>query len=431
MQITRETITPTKVKLTVVTDPELLAGVKDEVVALMGRSVKVQGFRPGKAPKHLIEKQIDQTALQSEFMEQAVNRAYVAALQSEKIRPATQPQITISKFVPFDTLEFTAELEAVGEIKLADYKKIKLARKPVAVTQAQIDAVMADLRGRVAEKQDVTRPVASGDQATIDFAGVDTKTKEPISGADGKAYPLLVGSNSFIPGFEKNIIGMNPSDNKDFTITFPADYSVQALQKREVTFSVTVQSVQEVKEAKLDDVFAAKVGPFKTLKELQTDVKKQLTSEAEVQNRRNFENELLETIANKSSVAIPESLINEEIDRLEEEEKRNLVYRGQTWQEHLDSEGETEDTHRTKNREPAELRVKAGLVLGEIADKEDIDVSPEEVEMRVQLLKGQYKDVSMQAELDKPENRRDIASRMLSEKTIQKLTDYVTTVSPR
>jgi trigger factor len=424
MQITRESTTPTKIKLTITADKALLDAVKAEVVALMGRSVKIQGFRAGKAPKHLIEKQIDQSVLQSEFMEQAVNRAYVDALQSEKIRPTAQPAITVSKFVPFDTLEFTAEFDAVGKIKLADYKKIKLDPKPVKVTKEQIDAVMADLKGRIADKEDVKRAVKSGDQATIDFAGIDAKTREPISGGDGKDYPLLIGSNSFIPGFEENVIGMKADDTKDFEIIFPADYGVATLQKRNVVFTVTVKSVQAIKEPKLDDAFAAKVGPFTTMAELTADIKKQLTHEATDQNRRNFENELLETLANKSTVAIPAGLIEEEITRLEEEEKRNLVYRGQTWQEHLDAEGETDETHREKNREPATLRVKAGLVLGEIADIEQIDVTPEELEMRIQLLKGQYTDVAMQAELDKPENRRDIASRILSEKTIQKLAEY-------
>ncbi len=424
MQTTRQTLTPTKIKLSITADQTLIDAVKADVVAVLGKNIKLQGFRAGKAPKNLVEKQIDQRLLEAEFLEQAVNRAYVDAVQSEKLRPVSQPQVTISKFVPYTTLEFTAELDVIGEIKLADYKKIKLTQKPAKVTPEQIDAVIADLKARVADKEDVARAVKSGDQATIDFSGVDAKTKEPISGADGKDYPLLIGSNSFIPGFEENVIGMKPDETKDFKITFPDDYNVQTLQKRKVVFTITVKSVQAVKQPKLDDAFAAKVGPFKTFAELKADIKQQLTAEAETQSRRNFENELLETIAEKSEVAIPDSLIDEEIDRLEEEEKRNLVYRGQTWQEHLDEEGQTEETHRDKNRQPATQRVKAGLVLGQIADKEQIDVSPEELEMRLQLLKGQYKDVAMQAELDKPENRRDIASRLLSEKTIQTLADY-------
>jgi len=426
MHVQTEQINPTRIKLTITADTELLHAVKDEVVTLLGQNVKLQGFRAGKAPKHLIEKAIDPNTLQTEFLEQAVNRAYVNALQTEKVRPAAQPEIVIQKFVPFETLQFSAELDAVGEIKLADYKKIKLAPKPVEIKKEQIDSVLADLQGRIADKVDVDRAVKSGDQATIDFAGVDAKTKEPIQGADGKAYPLLVGSNSFIPGFEDEVIGVKAGETKEFEITFPADYGVQALQKKKVIFTITVQSVQEVQQPKLDDDFAAKVGPFKTMAELKADIKKQLTSEAEVQNRRNFENELIETIANKSKVDVPKAMIDEEVMRLEEEEKRNLVYRGQTWQEHLDEEGTTEEEHRAKNREPAEGRVKAGLVLGEIADKEDIQVTEDELEIRLMQLRSQYTDAAMQAELDKPENKRDIVNRIISEKTIAKLTEYAT-----
>ena len=151
-----------------------------------------------------------------------------------------------------------------------------------------------------------------------------------------------------------------------------------------------------------------------------------MTAEKQQEADRAFDNELLEKIAAKTTVAIPKALIEQEIDRMEEEEKRNVVYRGQTWQEHLDAEGLTAEAHREKQREGAELRVKAGLVLGEIADKEKITVTPEELEIRIQLLKGQYPDPAMQAELDKPENRRDINSRLLTEKTLDKLRAYAT-----
>jgi trigger factor len=176
--------------------------------------------------------------------------------------------------------------------------------------------------------------------------------------------------------------------------------------------------------AKLDDAFAASIGPFKTLAELKADIKKQLKAEKQQEADRAYDNDLLQKIAEKSTVAIPKALVDEEIARIEEEEKRNIVYRGQTWQEHLDAEKLTAEEHSEKQRPTAELRVKAGLVLGQIAEAEKITVSPEDLEVRVQLLKGQYPDEAMQAELDKPENRRDVLSRLLTEKTLEKLRSY-------
>lgn len=426
MQINREQATPTTIKLTVTAEPEELETIKQHVLTRLSKNVKVSGFREGKAPAHLVEKQIDQTVLQSEFLEHAINDLYVDAVQQAGLRPVNQPNVSVTKFVPFSTLEFTAEVESVGDIKLPDYKRIKLTAKKTEVTAAEVTTIVDNLRQRAASKQEVQRAAKLGDEVTIDFKGIDATTKELIDGAAGQDYPLVLGSQRFIPGFEEELVGLQPDGQKTFTITFPSDYGSKALQNRKVSFDVTVHKVQELTEPKADDAFAATVGPFKSLSELKADIKKQLGLEKQQEAQRTFDNELLEKIADKSTVAIPGSLIEEEIDRIEEDEKRNIVYRGQTWQEHLDEEGVTAEEHREKQRAGAELRVKAGLVLGEIAQQEQITVTPEQLDMRIQLLKGQYQDPTMQAELDKPENRRDIHSRLMTEKTLDKLRTYAT-----
>jgi trigger factor len=424
MQVTKEKLSPTSFKLVLVADQKLLNAVKQKVLKRLAEHAKLQGFRQGKAPLELVEKSVDQTVLQRDFLEEAVNELYVRGVEQEKVRPVTQPQVSVKKFVPFTTLEISAEVEAVGDIKLADYTKIKLAPTTTVVTDKDIDSVVRNLQLRAATKEEVKRAARGGDEVWIDFTGVDAKTKEPIAGADGKDYPLLLGSNTFIPGFEDNLIGVKPGETKDFDITFPKDYGVKTLQSRKVTFSVTTNKVQAVKEPKVDDKFAVSIGPFKTVVELREDIKRQLQAEKQNEADREYDNKLLEKIAEKSQVDVPQSLIEEEIDRIEAQEKQNTAYQGQTWQEHLDAEGVTAEEHREKNRAGAELRVKAGLILGEVADKENIQVSPEELEMRLMLLKGQYQDAAMQAELDKPENVRDIASRLLTEKTLDKLKSY-------
>ncbi len=424
MHITRQQLSPTSIKLTVVADQAAIDTLKQEVLASLSQNVKVAGFRQGKAPANIVEKNIDPTALQTEFLDQAVNRFYVHAVESEKLRPVSQPNINLTKFVPFSTMEFTAEVEVVGDVILPDYKKIKLAPTKPVVTADDVNGVLDNLRQRGAVKEEVSRVAKLGDEVTIDFKGTDAKTKEPIAGADGNDYPLLLGSKSFIPGFEDELVGIKAGGDKTFVITFPKDYGSEELQNRKVTFEVKASKVQEMKLAKLDDAFAASIGPFKTLAELKSDIKKQLTAEKKQQTDRAYDNDLLEKIAAKSTVEIPKSLVDEEIDRMEEEEKRNIVYRGQTWQEHLDEEGLDADAHREKQRQGASLRVKAGLVLGEISAAEKITVTPEELEIRIQLLKGQYSDDAMQAELNKPENQRDIMSRMLTEKTFDKLRGY-------
>jgi trigger factor len=343
---------------------------------------------------------------------------------AENVRPVAQPEVNITKFVPFTTLEVEAKVAAVGKIKLPDYKNIKLAKKPVEVTAKDVNEVIAQLRERAAEKTEVKRAAKNGDEVMIDFVGTDAKTKESVSGADGKDYPLMLGSNSFIPGFEANLIGLKPGEEKTFTLEFPSNYGVKALQNRKVTFKVTVKKVNELKQPELDDAFAAKMGPVKTVAELKADIKKQLTAEKQQRADRDYENELIKKLAEKTEAVIPKALVDEELDRLENQEKQNLAYRGQTWQEHLKDEGLSEEQHREQKRPDAETRVKAGLMLSEIAEAEGLQVTPEELEIRMQLIKGQYQDPAMQAELSKPEARREIASGLLTEKTINKLRSY-------
>ena len=426
MQLKLTQNTPTNITLSITADAENLKKIKENTVKQFNTtSLKIPGFRPGKAPLEVVEKNVNQQELQSAFIDAVLNFYYVQAMTKENIRVVSEPTVDLKKFVPFDTFEFTITVDVLGDVTLADYTKINKTKKTPTITEKQVNEVIESLRARVSDKKAVDRPAKDGDEAVIDFKGVDEKGKA-VQGAEGKAYPLSLGSKAFIPGFEENIVGVKIGEEKTFTIPFPKDYSVTALQSKKVTFTITLKELSELSLPKVDDEFAAKVGPFKSLADLKVDIKKQLGLEKQNEIDREFETELLREIASKSKVAIPESVIDNQVLRAEEEEKQNIVYRGQTWQEHLDAEGVTEEEHRKKNRKDAEEQVKIGIIIGAIGDKEDIKVDPEELELRIQLLKGQYPDPAMQAELDKPEGRQDIASRLRSEKIIQKITAYAT-----
>ncbi|MGZ6004984.1 MAG: trigger factor [Candidatus Saccharimonadales bacterium] len=410
--------------LTIEAGAQEMQSIKQATLKHLGsKHVKLPGFRAGKAPANLVEKNVDQNLLQSEFLEEAVNRLCLRAIQEEKLRPVAQPKITLKKFVPFTALEFTAELEAVGKIQLGNYKSTKTKPVVAQATAEDVKEVISGLQKRLAERQATDQPAKNGDEVIIDFKGKDNQG-QAVSGADGQDYPLIIGSNTFIPGFEPNLVGLKTGDSKQFKVKFPADYGVAALQSKQVTFDVTVKTVNQIMEPKVDDAFAAKAGPFKTLAELKADIKKQLTLERQQQADRDYENALIKEISDKSKVSIPDSLVQEQVMQAEQREKQNLTYRGQTWEEHLKEEGVSEDEHRQRNAPDAEASVKAGIVLSEIAEQEGLQVTPEEVEIRLQILKGQYQDPAMLAELEKPENRQDIANRLLTEKTVAKLVEY-------
>ncbi len=424
MSIKREQLSPTSVKLIITAEPEFLVEIKNSVLKRLSKQTKIPGFRSGKAPLSLVEKHLDSSELQTEFLEDAINRLYIDSLKNENIRPIEQPKIAIQKFVPFSTLEFNAEVEIVGMVSLADYKKIRLPRKSLKITEEDVKNVLNNLQVKMAEKIEVKRPAQNGDQVTIDFTGKDTLNDQPVKGADGKDFPIIIGSNSFIPGFESNLVGLKAGQKKQFNIKFPKDYGIVSLQNRQVTFDVIVSNVQQLKLPKIDDSFATKVGPFKSVEALKMDIQKQLLIEKQSEAEREYENELLEMIADGTKVAIPKVLIDEEIRRNEQEIRQNLTYRGQTWAEYLKELGKSEEEYRILLRDPAERRVKIGLILTDVADQEQITVTPEELEVRLQLLKGQYKDPTMQVEFDKPENKQSILSRILSEKTIARLCEY-------
>jgi trigger factor len=426
MQLKLTRNSDTNITLMITADAENLKKLKESTLRKFNTSnLKIAGFRPGKAPLEVVEKNVNQQELQSAFIDNVLNFYYMQAMTKENLRVVGEPTVNIKKFVPFDTFEFEIIVDVLGEVTLPDYKKIKKTKKTATITEAQVKEVIESLRSRVSDKKPVDRAAKNGDEAIIDFKGVDDKGKA-VQGAEGKDYPLTLGSNAFIPGFEENVIGVKKGEQKTFTIPFPKDYSVSALQGKKVTFTITIKEINELSLPKVDDAFAAKVGPFKSLTDLRADIKKQLGFEKQNELDREFDTEVLRYIASKSKVAIPEAVIDNQVMRAEEDEKQNLIYRGQTWQEHLDAEGVTEEEHRKRNRKDAEEQVKIGIIIGAIGDKEKVEVTPEELELRIQLLKGQYPDPAMQAELDKPEGRQDIASRLRSEKIIQKITEYVT-----
>lgn len=425
MQVSRTEINPTKVKLAISATEAELAPIKRHTLSHFAKATKIAGFRAGKAPASLLEKNVDSKAMADEFLEHAMSDLYSKAIADQKLRPVSQPKVELKRFVPYSTLEFEVEVEVIGNISLSDYKKIKLAKTPVLITADDVNKVLSNLRQRSAQRLEVTAAAKDGDEALIDFEGRDDN-QQSIQGADGKDYPLLLGSSTFIPGFEEHIVGAKTGEVKKFTIPFPDDYGVKALQRKKVTFEVTIKKVSELKIPKLDDQFAVQAGPFKKLSELKADIKKQLKLEQETKALRDYQDELVRNITAGSNVDIPKSMIDGQIIGMEEEEKRNLAYRGQTWKEHLKEEAIDEEQHRERQRPQAEERVKAGLILSEIAQLEGLEVTDSEIDERLEALKTQYQDGAMQEELAKPQARDDIAGRLLAEKTIAKLVEYST-----
>lgn len=420
-----EWLSESTVKLQVVAEEAELAEVKKQTIKTFQSSVTLPGFRKGKVPASKVESAVDESVFKNQFLDGALNFLFDKEVRANKLRPVGQPKVEIVKFVPFTTLEFNLEVEVVGKIKLGDYKKFKLSPDAVKVEKSETDAVISSLQKRMADKKEVKRAAKNGDEAWINFDGKDAKGKE-VAGASGKDYPLLLGSNTFIPGFEPAIVGMEPGETKDFEVTFPADYSHKPLANQKVTFTVTLNKVQEVTEPEVTDKFAADAGPFKTVAELKQDIEKQLSEKKASEADANFKDKILEKLVESSEIPVPEVLLNDQAQVELDEFKQNLTYRGMTIQDYLEQAGKDEETFVAEEIKPvAERKVKVGLALSQVASDEKLTVSQEEVEIRIQLLKGQYKDPEMQAQLDMPQSQQEIASRLLTEKSIARLVEAI------
>lgn len=425
MQVTRNNLSETKVELVITVDAKELESVKKVTLQKMSKHVKTPGFRTGKAPLSVVEKQVDEAQLQSDVLQEAANTYYQDAVTKEELRVLSNPEVEITKFVPFTALEYKATVDVMPSVKLGDYKKIKKSVAKAAVTAKDVTEVLENLQKRSATKKEVKRVAKDGDEVVIDFDGKDADGKA-VAGASGKDYPLTLGSSSFIPGFEEGLVGLKAGDKKDLKLSFPKDYHAPSLAGTKITFAVVVKKVQELVLPSVDDAFAASVGPFKTLDDLKKDIKSQLQAEKDVEVTNKVKDEIVEELVKKSTFALPEVLVTDQVSMLEHDFNQNLTYRGITQQEYLEQEGfkDVDDWKKKELTPQAERRVSVGIVLSEVAKVEGIQIKNEDLTQRISMYKQQY---SSQAEqFDTPEMQQEVASRLLTEKTVELLFEIAT-----
>lgn len=422
MKRTVENVSETKVKLTISLESTELEAAEQVAVTKLAKKVKVPGFRAGKAPASVAMKHIDPVALSQQTLEDALSKAVAEAFIAEKIQALQRPEVDIISYEPGKTLEFTAEAEMLPKIKLGEYKKLTLTKPKVTIAAKDVDEVLERLRQSQGEKEEVKRAAKNGDDVIIDFIG--KKDDVAFNGGTAEDYPLRLGSNSFIPGFEEGIIGKKPGDTFDLALKFPDDYHSAELKGADVVFTVTLTTVNEVKLPELNDDFAAKSGPFKTLADLKKDVKEELTSRKEADEKSKQKDEVVEKLIAASTVPVPEVLLNDQIRSMEQDISQNLLYQGRSVDDYVKDQGyESRDAWIEKEITPiAKKRVQAGLVLAEVSKAERITATNEELEKQITQFKEQYKNnPKMVAQFDQPETRQDIASRILTDKTVEHL----------
>lgn len=368
---------------------EVNAGYK-KAVQKIADQVNIPGFRKGKAPRAIIEMHYGKEAVKQEAFEIVANKAYSEALDQEKLIPVSDPKVEESTFEEGKDMELTIKVTLKPEPELGEYKGLHVEKKEVEVTDEQVDAQIKDMMSRdakmvVAEEGAV---IEKGDFAIIDFAG--TVDGEPFSGGEGKGYPLEVGSNSFIPGFEDQLVGLSKGDSTDVEVTFPEDYFVKDLAGKEAIFKVNIQDVKRKELPELNDEYVASKTDFKTVEELRANYKERMQKAAEANAKAEYEHELIDLAVANAKFSVPEIMIEDKISQMVEEMKMSLESRKMSLDMYMQYTGLDMAKIRENQRPVAEENVKTDLVLDAIAKAEDIQVDMADVDAEIAAISAQH-----------------------------------------
>ena len=344
-----------------------------EKLKALSNQVRLPGFRPGKAPVALLRKQYGRAVL-GEVLQEAVNSATQKTIQDENLRPALEPRIEVTKFEEGTDLEYTMAVEVMPEIAPVDFRQIKLERLVAAAEDGDVDAMLRQLadQQKTFAAADPPRPAAKGDAVLVDFVGkVDGAAFE---GGSAKDYQLELGSGSFIPGFEDQLIGVAAGEHRDVNVTFPADYGNQDLAGKAAIFEVDIKEVRESQPVAIDDELAKRMG-LENLAALRDAVRRQLEQDYASVTRNRLKRSLLDVLADGHDFPVPEGMVDMEFNQIWEQVKEQP---GGVEAE-TTSSGKTEEILKGEYRKIAERRVRLGLLLSDVGQRGNIEVKPEEV----------------------------------------------------
>ena len=313
------------------------------------------------------------------------------------------------------------------EVKLGDYKKLKATKKAIKIDKKDVEEVIERIRKGLAEKAETTEAARDGDEVIIDFVG--KRDGEAFQGGTGKDYPLTIGSGTFIPGFEEALVGLKAGDKKDVALQFPKDYHAKDLAGTDVVFETTIKKINKVELPELNDEFAAKAGPYTSMDDLRQDIEAEITAQQERQALDELKDDLVKQLVAASDVAVPDVLRQDQIRSLEQDLVQNLRYRGMTLDQYYESRGfaNRDAWVEAEANDTAEARIKAGLVLAELSKELAIEATADELAAHIDAYKQQYaNNAEMAKRFDQPEAQREIANRLITEKTVDKLVELNT-----
>ena len=361
----------------------------DEVFKEKQKTLKVDGFRKGKVPRSVFEKKFGKESLYFDAANAVLPEAYTKAMEDSKLIPVVQPAVDI-KDITEDGVEFIFKIVTKPEVKVKKYKGLGVKPEKVKVTKEEVDHEIGHLLERYTELVSKEGKVENGDVAIIDFEGF--KDGEAFDGGKGENYSLEIGSNTIIPGFEEQIIGMKAGDEKDLDITFPEDYGAKELAGASVVFKVKVNEVKEKKQRELDEDFFEDLGmdDIDSEEKLREEIKKSLEAQKEMDAENKYIDNLLETVSKNVEVDIPEEMVEEEVDRLMTRFEEQMKMQGISLDVYYQFTNSTEKDLRAQMEKEAYNNVLYRLMLEEVMKLEKIEVSLKEAEKEAEELAKKY-----------------------------------------
>ena len=419
-----EKLEKSRVALTIEASAEEFEAAVNKAYLKMRGKINVPGFRVGKAPRKIIEKMYGEEV----FYEEAVNiilpDAYEDAIKEQKLDVVGYPEVELESCTK-DGVVFKCTVAVYPEVKLGQYKGLEAPKAEVKVAAADVNARLKEMADRNSRLVSVERAVKKGDTADIDFEGFDNGVA--FDGGKGENFDLEIGSGSFVPGFEEQLIGMKAGEEKDIDITFPENYTPE-LAGKPVVFHVKVNEVKVKEVPAVDDEFAKDVSEFDTLKELKADIKKKMTAERTEAAQRAFEDVLMAKVAEGVEAEIPHEMVELQAERMMEQFKQQLAAQGIPFDQYLKMTGTTEADFRKQSDGPAAEQVKMDLAVEAIIKAEGLEATDEDVENELKNVAEKYgMDLETVKKYLRPE---DVKEQVIREKAVKVVADSAVAVAP-
>ncbi len=379
MSYTTEKISSNQVKLSFsIPAEDFEAAVQKAYLKTRGR-IRVPGFRPGKAPRKFIENMYGKEVFYDDALNDLIPDVYDAAIEEAGIQAVDQPNIHVDQAEEGKEVLFTAEVYVYPEVTLGQYENLEVEIEPETVNDAAVDARIEQVRAEHSRTEEVLdRPVENGDTVKLDYAG--TVDGVAFDGGTAEDQTLTIGSNSFIPGFEEQMVGMCVAEEKDLHVTFPEQYHAKELAGKDAVFHVKVNSISKTELPELDDEFAADVSDYSTFAEYRESVRKELEEQAEKNNRVAAENAVVEKAVENAEVDIPKAMEDRQLAALIREQDMQMRYQGYTLDDFLKYLGQTREQFAENYRGEARRRLKVQLVIEAVQKAAGIEADEEAIE---------------------------------------------------